>query len=187
MKSLIPRNLDYLFSLAKEINIPDCLLCPLYSSDFAKQTGSGAFNTHHYGVGGLIQHTREVIEIALNNNALLQCGVSEKLIFIAGLWHDYAKIHDYEILDNGVIIETQYKRRIHHISGSAIKFNNRVAANPGILSYEEIDDITHAILAHHGSRALGSPVSPATPLAWLIHLADSTSALLNPQHTMGTL
>ena len=33
--------------------------------------------------------------------------------------------------------------------------------------------------AHHGIRAWGSPVSPNTQLAWLLHLSDNLSARLN--------
>lgn len=187
MKKNINDNILYLYDLSKRIKVSPYLVERVLDDPrFASQTGSEFPNTHHYGVGGLLQHTREVIDLALNTNAILKCGVSDKLIFIAALWHDYAKIFDYEILANGAIISTGYKRLIHHISGSAIEFQKfcyTFDPKHALLSESEIEEVTHAILAHHGRRDLGSPVSPGTPLAWLIHLADSSSALLNPQHT----
>jgi 23S rRNA maturation-related 3'-5' exoribonuclease YhaM len=41
------------------------------------------------------------------------------------------------------------------------------------------DNITHNILSHHGQRAYGSPVFPATREAWVLHLADNLSARLD--------
>jgi 23S rRNA maturation-related 3'-5' exoribonuclease YhaM len=34
-------------------------------------------------------------------------------------------------------------------------------------------------MAHHGRREWGSPVSPATPTAQLLHQSDMTSARMN--------
>jgi 23S rRNA maturation-related 3'-5' exoribonuclease YhaM len=41
------------------------------------------------------------------------------------------------------------------------------------------DNIIHNILSHHGKREYGSPVSPATKEAWILHQADNLSARLD--------
>jgi 3'-5' exoribonuclease len=44
---------------------------------------------------------------------------------------------------------------------------------------QTIDNVLHAILAHHGSREWGSPVVPLTKLAWMLHLCDGISARMD--------
>jgi 23S rRNA maturation-related 3'-5' exoribonuclease YhaM len=47
------------------------------------------------------------------------------------------------------------------------------------MEQSEIDEVTHAILSHHGQREWGSPVRPATKLAWILHTCDMMSARVN--------
>jgi hypothetical protein len=132
--------------------------------------------------------------------------VEEKWLFSAALFHDAGKMWDYEPapLPLGIMAETPegrekeyaewqgtaHKRHIHHISRSALLWNetaskiSQIAANSSNSQYKGlhqgvIDDVLHAILAHHGLREWGSPVSPNTQMAWLLHLCDGISARMN--------
>ena len=148
---------------------------------------------HHYGDGGLLQHTWEVIHFAIHNkNAVDQNSLegwmrpetgdnlpSGKEIYLAGLFHDYGKIWDYErVIDQETKlpkwIGTDHKRKIHHINRSASEWT-RAVERTGMCS-DIHDSVLHAILSHHGLPQWGSPVGPNTRLAWLIHLADQISA-----------
>jgi 3'-5' exoribonuclease len=40
------------------------------------------------------------------------------------------------------------------------------------------DHLLHLVAAHHGSREFGSPVTPRTPEAWLLHHIDNIDAKL---------
>lgn len=137
-------------------------------------------NKHHYGKGGLAEHTLEVVKVALNTNKLLKCNVSENELFLACLFHDSGKIEDYSPLDTNYKNweGTLHKRMIHHITRSALKWNNAVMKYPECFDlYHE--NVLHAILSHHGLREWGSPVAPYTKVAWLLHLSDSMSARMN--------
>lgn len=68
-----------------------------------------------------------------------------------------------------------HKNKIHHITRSAIVWNS---ASERLQSCER-DEVTHAILAHHGRREWGSPVIPQTRMAWLLHLCDGISARID--------
>jgi 3'-5' exoribonuclease len=147
-------------------------------------SGSSRREQHHYGKHGLVRHTAEVIMLCLANDAILGCGMSTKELFLAALFHDCGKMWDYGPVGPNPDYEwwysTEHKRKIHHISRSAIQWN--LAAEKwelAKLATIDVDEITHAILAHHGQRAWGSPVAPKSGLAWMLHLCDGISARMN--------
>jgi 3'-5' exoribonuclease len=146
-------------------------------------SGSSRREQHHYGKHGLVRHTAEVIMLCLANDVMLGCGMSAKELFLAALFHDCGKMWDYAPVETNGIPDydwwysTCHKRRIHHISRSAIQWN--LAAAKWELPKVFTEEVTHAILAHHGQRAWGSPVAPKTGLAWMLHLCDGISARMN--------
>lgn len=146
---------------------------------FLECSGSSSPNKHHYGTGGLVEHTAEVITLCDT--------VAEKLgynsdfkqeLFLAALYHDIGKVYDYEYTSDGWIA-TSHKYKIHHISKSAqiwIEHSNTL----NFWWVRDIRDrVLHAILAHHGRKEAGSPVTPLTKLAWMLHLCDGLSARCN--------
>lgn len=150
---------------------------------FAYWSGSGKETHHHYGIRGLAQHTYEVINLMLSSKETLNLtDVKSDHIYLAGLFHDIGKVWDYEgyCPYDGIpqmYIKTKHSRNIHHISRSAFVWRDAVKET-GL--YKDVeDDITHAILSHHGQREWGSPIMPNTQLAWLLHLCDSISARMN--------
>lgn len=149
-------------------------------------------NTHHYGKHGLLVHTNEVIDLMLAAKTTLALKTPDHYIFLSALYHDYGKLWDYErddSIDKKVRVgdwyepeyaewrSAQHKTLIHHISRSNLVWNAQ-AADAG-LDEHMIDEVSHAILAHHGHKEWGSPVTPLTELAWLLHTADLASARLN--------
>lgn len=156
---------------------------------FETCSGSSKPEQHHYGTGGLQQHTWEVITLCLDNVKIadfnMKKDVSRIELFFAALFHDVGKTHDYELIhdtekmgeDKIRWVGTQHRRNIHHISRSAIIWSKAVTET-GLFKQME-DDVLHAILAHHGLREYGSPVAPNTKVAWLLHLCDSISARMD--------
>lgn len=138
---------------------------------------------HHYGDGGLVRHTFEVVKLCLSNAAMFPKGkVNEAELFLAALFHDSGKMYDYEKVD-GVWVGTSHKRLIHHISRSAIIWSKAVEKYPEL--YVKFHDaVLHAILSHHGKREYGSPVAPKSRVAWMVHLCDSISARMDDADTL---
>ncbi len=148
------------------------------SQEFQTWTGASRPTQHHYGKGGLIVHTYEVVRLCMSVNAEMGYPVNPEKLFIAALFHDVGKMFDYEPTDETMEEwrGNEHKKLIHHISRSALVFNERARS---ILKQDEIDEILHAILSHHGMRAWGSPVEPHTKMAWILHLCDNMSARLD--------
>lgn len=171
---------------AGSLSVEDIAGVVLDDERFPVWSGSSKETKHHYGDGGLAIHTLEVFELASQANSRLGYPVRNTTLFLACLFHDCGKMWDYERVE--VIVNREgkkefkwqsalHKRRIHHISRSAIVWSKAVDRFPAYRDIE--DDILHAILAHHGQREYGSPVQPDTKLAWLLHLNDGISARLD--------
>lgn len=178
--------LQSLRSLAAEIGVSDIASLVLDDPRFPIWSASSQHYQHHYGTGGLAQHTYEVVALCLENRRMVE-GFgrpvpSERETYLAGLAHDWGKLDDYTEIAPGNWTGTPHKRLIHHISRSAILWSRAVDRFPAYRDIEE--EVLHAILSHHGMRQWGSPVAPKSRLAWLLHLADSMSARMADADTL---
>jgi 3'-5' exoribonuclease len=132
----------------------------------------------HQERGGLALHTLEVLTAAVS-----MCGEDRdmaNLAIVAAICHDYGKIHEYAFLD-GKATKLPFAKRIGHVAYSWTYFLE--SAQKFGVARDEMEEIAHAILAHHGRREWGSPVEPQTKLAYIIHAADmmSTNGLVSCQ------
>lgn len=157
----------------------------------------GSTTAHHSYTGGLLQHIEEVLQLALSmSSAAPYLGfpsIHRASLIAAVVFHDFGKLWDYapvlhqNIEDISDMTQPEWVRReilgwrstshshlTHHVSRSNMEWV-RIAARCEI-DEETIEAVSHAILSHHGRREWGSPVAPATPLAWILHLADMASA-----------
>lgn len=158
---------------------------------FPYWSGSSIKGQHHYGKGGLIVHTLEVVRLCFASiHCLREYEVDTTELFLAALFHDAGKLYDYEPVVRGYPdapeysewVSTPHKRYIHHISRSALMWSEASKIVPSIQSKYH-DSVLHAILAHHTSREAGSPVAPKSRVAWLITLCDNMSARMNDADT----
>lgn len=159
--------------------------------EFAIWSGSSKPEQHHYGDGGLLRHTYEVVDLCLMNRKFFDGeghDIPKDQLFLAALFHDIGKIRDYKRIEGADDMggfakypdkwtSAPHKRTIHHISRSGIMWTQAVAETRCCQDIE--DDVLHAILAHHGLREFGSPVFPKTKVAWLLHLCDQMSARMD--------
>jgi 3'-5' exoribonuclease len=145
-----------------------------------------------------------------------QYDINKKELFLASLFHDLGKTYDYtlapsngdEVVFGGDWVKTKHARRIHHVSRGALLFqqacdmyNDQFQEEWGNASKEVWDkaienaeineeiqeNVTHAILSHHGRREWGSPVAPNTREAWILHLCDGMSARMYDCDTLDRL
>ena len=148
----------------------------LYLSEFTKKPA--ASKHHHNYIGGLIQHTAEVMKVAYNIGTCMQ--VNMDYIIVGAFFHDIMKICEYS--DDGTFQE--YGKRIGHVVGSALCFeNNAFKFN---VDKDDIKAIIHIILSHHGKKEWGSPVEPQTTEAVIVHNADMVSSYVNPIYLNNT-
>lgn len=148
-------------------------LAEVVLSDVRFKNGIASASHHppsHRTVGGLPLHTYEVALAAMEMS-----GTDRRLehqAWLVSVWHDFGKIHEYEWRDCGVQ-KLPFAQRIGHIAWSWATF---IQAGSGLLDGAELEDMGHAILAHHGRKEFGSPVIPQTKLAMILHTADGMSA-----------
>lgn len=145
-----------------------------------------AAKKHQAWDGGLAQHTREVMDIALAtaNADALKGAVNLDVIVAGTLWHDYGKIWDYKrnplleqdssLKDQPEWVYDRHRWTIRHLSRSYAEFLK--AAENEVVDPDLIEQVSHAILAHHGRNEWGSPVTPLSLEASIIHYADCIDA-----------
>lgn len=181
---------DNLYRLTVKYNVVDLAKVIFDDYRFFIWSGSSKPYTHHYGPGKLALHTLEVVELCLSTNDQMDRWgkkVDEQSLFLAALFHDVGKMWDYEpvsigwngkegLTDYKDWQSTRHKRQIYHLPRSAIVWSHAMKDH----GYSDPEDqILHAILAHHGQKDYGSPVTPQTRMAWILHLCDSISARLD--------
>jgi len=171
-----------LIDRANTLDVYDIASVVIADPRFEVWSCSSKPNQHHYGKGGLVHHTCEVVDLCFANMSTLQLDLDPIEVYLSALFHDCGKMWDY-YPNNTDYTEwrgTEHKRIIHHISRSALVWNNAVTVHIYSSKYGKYaDNVTHNILSHHGYREWGSPVMPYTKTAWLLHLCDGISARMN--------
>ena len=123
---------------------------------------------HHDYKHGLLDHTIQVLEIALNISKNIEETIDEDLLIAGAILHDIGKINCYEQFDGYVDITETFLNFEHIING--IKLVSQE------IKSEKLDDLLHIISSHHQLKKWGSPVKPNSIEAWIIHFADDISA-----------
>ena len=138
------------------------------------QKSSAAKSVHHGFIGGLLEHTLNVVKLCdyyCRSYPLLK----RDLLLTAAMCHDIGKIweiapfpkNDYtddgQLLGHIVIGSEMVQDKVRQIEGF-----------PPVLASQ----LKHCILAHHGEYEYGSPKKPAIMEALALNLADNTDAKL---------
>ncbi len=139
----------------------------------AYRTAPAAKVVHHAWVGGLLEHTVSMLTAArfLGDHYLALVPCLDRNLLLAGvILHDVGKTVELGG-DGGGMSYTTRGRFVGHM-GLAIQMLERHRASGHPLSDETLDRLVHLILSHHGDKEKGSPVTPATAEAHLLHHID---------------
>jgi 3'-5' exoribonuclease len=128
---------------------------------------------HHAQLGGLLQHTTEVAVIA--RAVARSCGADLDLVLAGVLFHDIGKMESYSW--HGAFDFTEAGALVGHVTLSALMLDRRLdeEEEPPCTEKERLV-LLHLILSHHGRLEYGSPVTPMTLEAEVLHWADNASA-----------
>ncbi|HEX9394027.1 MAG TPA: HD domain-containing protein, partial [Gemmatimonadales bacterium] len=123
--------------------------------------------------GGLLKHTTEVAVIARAITRV--AGADQDLVLAGVLLHDIGKLDAYRW--DGGFAYTDAGHLVGHVVLGALALEQRLneCATPPCTDAERAL-LQHLILAHHGRLEYGSPVTPLTLEAEVLHWADNASA-----------
>ena len=129
---------------------------------------------HHAMLGGLLQHTSEVLVIGRQIARVAKADV--ELVVAGVLLHDIGKLECYS-WETGVFDTTERGRLVGHVVQGVLMLQQAIqrAATPPCTPAEQLI-LEHFILSHHGKLEFGAPVKPLTLEAEILHFADDASA-----------
>ncbi len=144
------------------------------------KTAPAAMQLHHAYIGGLLEHTLNVLELALLITPRYP-DVSADLVLAGVFLHDIGKTAELRYETSfGYTDEGQL---IGHLVQAVVWIDRKAHAAsektgkpfpPDLLAV-----LKHIVLSHHGTHEFGSPKLPAVPEAVLIHHLDNIDAKMN--------
>ncbi|HUT29330.1 MAG TPA: HD domain-containing protein [Sedimentisphaerales bacterium] len=139
----------------------------------------GGTSLHHNYLGGLLEHTLNMMRVAAAVLPLYPKVQSD--LVLAGIFlHDIGKTE--ELSYDMVFSYTDSGQLIGHVIKSLLMINHKadaLAARGTPVDTQILDALGHIILAHHGEYEFGSPKLPATPEAFMVYYIDDLDAKMN--------
>lgn len=131
-----------------------------------------ATKVHHACIGGLLEHTLNVVK-SCDALAGLYPDADKEVLLVAAALHDIGKIDEYDWT-----VKLQFTDAGHlvgHIVGGAMMVK---CAAERIDGFDPLLNLAlqHAILSHHGLKEYGSPKQPKSLEAMIVNAADQLDA-----------
>src|SRR5436853_2317610 len=165
-------------------------ICELFLKDFGERfrRTAAARNYHHARRGGLVEHTAQMMRVALKI-ASLYPALNVDLLLAGILFHDCGKLWENSLPESGFTMAYDERGELMgHISIGLELVNSlwRKLSAENANAWRDLapasEDVRlhllHLIGAHHGEPEFGSPVSPKTPEAMALHYIDNLDARL---------
>ena len=129
---------------------------------------------HHAYIGGLLQHSVDVTELAVAMADRIE-NVDKDLVIAGALLHDIGKIK--EISAEIGFPYTNAGRFMGHIAMTSLMVQE--AALKLNMPAQRLEQLQHILLSHHGENEKGSAIACATREAFIVHYADEINAVMN--------
>lgn len=146
-----------------------------------------AVQNHHAYIGGLLEHTLSVLELATRVLGKEDASgshypqISRDLVLVGIFLHDIGKTAELTADTN--FSYTNAGQLMGHITQAAIWIDRKCADVEQAVGKPFPEDLqnmlTHIVLAHHGTYEFGSPRLPSCPEAFMVHYLDNIDAKLN--------
>ncbi|MHC4585094.1 MAG: 3'-5' exoribonuclease YhaM family protein [Planctomycetota bacterium] len=143
------------------------------------QKAPAAMKMHHNYIGGLLEHTHNMLRVAAAILPLYP-DVQADLVLAGIFLHDIGKTE--ELSYDMAFSYTDSGQLIGHISKTLVMINQKADAlrSKGTqIDQTVLDAIGHIILSHHGQYDFGSPKLPATAEAFMVYYIDDLDAKMN--------
>ena len=136
----------------------------------------GGVKLHHNYIGGLLEHTHNMLRVAVAILPLYP-DVQADMVLAGIFLHDIGKTE--ELSYDMAFSYTDSGQLIGHISQSLLMINQKadaLSARGTPIDKPILDALGHIILAYHGQYEFGSPKLPATPEAFMVYYVDDMDA-----------
>lgn len=131
---------------------------------------------HHNYLGGLLEHTVEVLLICKKAYEIFP-QLDQDLLYTGAILHDVGKLktYDYDLISINISNEGKL---LDHLFISCDMVKEKIRGSKNEMPEDIQTNLLHIILSHHGDvqNGWGSPVSPKTPEAVALHHADNLDA-----------
>ncbi|NTU60230.1 MAG: HD domain-containing protein [Deltaproteobacteria bacterium] len=138
-------------------------------------TAPAAKSFHHAFVGGLLEHTLGLVRLAGAIAPLYADRLNPDMVVAGAFLHDIGKLQ--ELSQTAGIDYTDEGRLLGHITIGTRMVHERAATIDGFPPLLLVH-LEHLVLSHHEKSEWGSPVSPQTLEALLLHYIDNLDAKL---------
>jgi len=130
-----------------------------------------AISIHHNWIGGLLEHTLEVVKYCELSKELFP-ELNQDLLLTGALLHDIGKLEEMEMTTR--IKGTNKGMFSGHLVLGAILASKKMDEIG--LEEGQKDKILHMIVSHHGKEENGTPKEPMFPEAVALYYADESSS-----------
>ena len=182
---------DFIAQAVKSIVDPRLrTLCEAFLKEWGERfrRTAAARNYHHARRGGLVEHTAQMMRVAIAI-APLYPELNVDLLIAGILFHDSGKLWENNFPESGFVMGYDERGElIGHISIGLELVNSlwrRLSAENSETwkslappSEDVRMHLLHLVGSHHGEMQFGSPVFPKTPEAMALHYIDNLDARL---------
>ncbi len=143
------------------------------------QNAPAAMKMHHTYIGGLLEHTHNMLRVAVAILPLYP-KVQADLVLAGIFLHDMGKTE--ELSYDMAFSYTDSGQLIGHVVQSLLMVNQKadaLKAKGTEIDKPILDALGHIILSHHGQYDFGSPKLPAMPEAFMVYYIDDLDAKMN--------
>ena len=138
--------------------------------------GIGGVSMHHNYIGGLAEHTLNVMHLTIMLCERYDCRRTEIAVLAAKL-HDIGKV--YELYYDGPFKYTLRGEMEGHIVIGVELIDKAILENPSFYSEDFVMRIKGCVVQHHGKLEYGSPREMRMEESFILNYADSIDATMN--------
>lgn len=138
-------------------------------------TKVAGYTMHHSKFGGLLQHS---VGVAMASRQLAQLypDIDISLVLSGALLHDIGKCYCYTNFEDGLDYTDDGKLFDHIVLGIKILYDKTKDLDDTYK--QELEQIEHIIVSHHGQLQFGSPKEPVTIEAKVVSMCDGLDAFM---------
>jgi len=149
------------------------LLKNVFNEEFGEKFKKhpAAISRHHNWIGGLLEHTFEVVRYCEVSCEIFS-DLDKDLLIAGALLHDIGKVEEMKTTTR--IKGTKIGQFVGHLVLGTIFVSKKM----GELNFDEEvkEKILHMMVSHHGKEEFGSPKKPMFPEAVALYYADEISS-----------